>query len=247
MSRGRPLSEDAILVLFARVPRLGEVKSRLAHDIGDEAALAVYREFLFDAFELMRSVSAEGVQRTVWFTEPFDPGKSDDAELRDQLGDFTLGVQSGEDLGERMQSCLAGLLASGYRRVVIIGADAPMIPSDSIVRAFAALRDRDVVLGPAKDGGYYAVGARTVIPEMFRGIEWGTDTVFQETVKLLKILGVAPVLLPEGRDVDTGEDMRRLAGEIDSARSAGRAFPRHTTGFLDGLGLTTPLAKPLPE
>src|SRR5262249_38025920 len=150
-----------IFVLFARVPRPGEVKTRLAAAVGQEAACELHRAFLLDTIELMHRASAKGVQRAVWFSEPWEP----DEEIESHLGGFVRGVQQGEDLGERMRACLSELLAAGWKRVVILGSDCPSLPQEILGMAVAALRDREVVLGPARDGGYYLVGARTVTPE----------------------------------------------------------------------------------
>ena len=215
---------DSILVLFARVPELGRVKTRLAPELGEQGALALHRAFLMDSLELLHRASAKGVQRAVWLSEPWTP----DEVFEPLLRDCARGVQQGEDLGQRMQNCLTEHLALGFRRVVIIGADSPTLPLEILTSAFAALRDRDIVLGPSLDGGYYLMGARTVAPEMFRGITWGGPTVLRDTLRILKILGMAPVLLPQWYDVDTVEDLRRLAGDIMRLQEAGEPAPRAT-------------------
>ncbi len=218
---------DAILVLFARAPRAGGVKTRLAGAIGDAAALDLHRAFLLDTIHTMHRASHEGVVRTVWFSEPWEP----DEEVSRALDGIAVGAQPPGELGERMQACLLDLLTGGYRRVVILGADSPTLPVKFIVRAVTALADRDVVLGPADDGGYYLVGARTVIPEMFRGIAWGGPSVYADTVRVLRLLGAAPVELPPWHDVDTAEDLTRLRADLASwppAGAEGEPPPRET-------------------
>src|SRR5262245_18954895 len=134
-----------------------------------------------------------------------------------------------------MQAALLDLLPRRYRRVVILGADSPTLPVKLVVKAVTALADRDVVLGPADDGGYYLLGARTVIPEMFRGIAWGGPRVYADTVRILKLLGAAPVELPPWHDVDTPEDLARLRAELAAwppPGAEGEAPPRETARAL---------------
>ena len=225
---------DAILVLFARTPRAGAVKTRLAAAMGEEAALALHKAFLLDTIHTMHRAAHEGVVRTVWFSEAWEP---DDETVR-ALDGIVTGVQPPGELGERMQACLLDLLTTGYRRVVILGADSPTLPVKIIVRAVEALADRDVVLGPADDGGYYLLGARTVIPEMFRGIEWGGPQVYADSVRVLKLLGAAPVELPPWHDVDTPEDLARLRAELAAwppPGAEGEPPPRETARALSRL------------
>ena len=223
---------DAIFVLFSKAQRPGEVKTRLAAAVGEESALRLHRAFLLDTIELMHRASAKGVQRAIWFTE----GAAPDDEIESHLGGFVRGVQEGEDLGERMRNCLGEVLSAGWKRVVILGVDSPSLPQEHLTQAVTVLRDREVVLGPARDGGYYLVGARTVVPEMFRGITWGGSKVLSDTVDVLKILGMAPVLLPEWYDVDTPEDLDRLQKDIRRLEEAGEPFPKASQRALQAIG-----------
>jgi glycosyltransferase A (GT-A) superfamily protein (DUF2064 family) len=102
--------------------------------------------------------------------------------------------------------------AMGYKRVVLIGSDIPDLPLGSIREAFASLGKKDVVIGPAYDGGYYLIGFKdkTFCPQVFEGIAWGTQTVFDETMKKLKRLRRAVHILPYQRDIDAVEDLRNL-------------------------------------
>jgi hypothetical protein len=224
----RHSTSGAILVLFARPAVPGEVKSRLAASLGEALALDLYLAFLRDSIELLHRVSPRGIRPAIAWAAPV-PGSG--AALGDGLGGVEVLVQEGEDLGQRMSNCIAELLSRGHDRVVLIGADTPSLPLETLYLAFDKLRDRDLVLGPSRDGGYYLLGARSVVPEIFRGIPWGTDRVLVETLRILKILGMAPFLLPAWSDVDTIEDLERLrdvlAGLPESDPTA-----RHTRSVL---------------
>lgn len=221
-------SSGAILVLFARAPKLGEVKTRLAAAVGEEKALALYRAFLFDSIELMHRVSPRGIRPAIaWAGSPAEAG----APFADVLGGVEILEQEGDDLGQRMAATFADLFARGHDRIAIIGADTPSLPVEYLLRAFDLLRDRDIVLGPSSDGGYYLLGARAVVPEIFRGMSWGSGKVLDETLKVLKILGLPRVLLPVWRDVDAPEDLKELRRSFAEMRD-GDPSARHTRALL---------------
>ena len=123
------------------------------------------------------------------------------------------------DLGDRLAGCFAALLGGGAERVVIVGADTPHVPRATYRAAFALLDQVDVVLGPAQDGGYYLVGAKAALPELFVGVPMGTDAVLRVTIqraihRRLRV-GTVPVL----RDLDRLDDLRAAlaAGELDGS------------------------------
>ena len=162
------------------------------------------------------------------------PPITEPSPLDVDLGGFEIMEQQGEDLGQRMANCFAFLLARGHDRVVIIGSDTPSLPPEHIQEAFELIQGRDVVLGPARDGGYYLIGARCVIPEILKGISWGTNQVLRETLVILKILGLPRVLLPECLDVDTVEDLEALRVELSGLSSA-NTTARHTRSVLEDI------------
>lgn len=197
-----------IAVLFARPPAAGRTKTRLAAAIGEEAALALYTAFLLDSLEILRRLSPEGVRAGIAWAEP--PDATAARTFAPHLHGFEPMSQHGDDLGQRMSGAIADLLARGHDRVVLLGADTPSLPVEFVIRAFTLLRDRDLVIGPSTDGGYYLIGARAIVPEIFRKIPWGTDRVLPETLAILKILGLPRVLLPEWSDIDSAEDLQSL-------------------------------------
>ncbi len=190
------------VLLFARAPRAGGVKSRLAADVGETAALAAYRALGKRVVEQVAPVSS----LTIWYDPPDAL-----AEMRAWLGEYRFRAQPEGDLGARIAFGFQEHFARRPDRPVLaVGADAPGVDCDTILAAGHALADRDVVLGPARDGGYYLIGLSRPYPELFEGIPWGTSQVFELTRCRCLALGTPPVLLPELRDVDRLDDLTAL-------------------------------------
>jgi len=122
----------------------------------------------------------------------------------------TLWEQRGEDVGVRMGNVFQEGLASAYHALVIVGTDIPGISAQLVTQAFSALRNHDVVLGPTSDGGYYLIGLRRAVPELFQDMPWSTDHVCELTKRKAQALGLSMALLPPLRDVDTIEDLQAI-------------------------------------
>lgn len=200
-----PLAEhpgDAVLV-FVRAPEAGRVKTRLAAALGAEAALRVYRRLAEHAVAEARAL-APGVTVRVHHT-PADAGEAVRAWLGAEL-DY-LPQSADPDLGERMRAAFDAAFAAGFRRVVIIGSDLPELSADVLHHAFASLDAHDVVLGPARDGGYYLLGMRRMVGDVFAGVPWSTDRVLARTLEILRGMGIEPALLEALADVDEVEDL----------------------------------------
>ena len=118
--------------------------------------------------------------------------------------------QQGSDLGERMDNAIRHLLSRGTEKAVITGADIPDLSCDIIMQAFKILDHVDVVIGPAVDGGYYLVGMKSPMTELFRNVSWSTGNVFSETVKILQRSGKSYGVLPILSDLDTIADLDRV-------------------------------------
>ena len=124
--------------------------------------------------------------------------------------DLSLVPQRGEGLGERLAQCLSSWLAAGYDAVVLIGSDAPDLPTERIEQAFSALESADLVHGPAFDGGYYLVGESTHNDQLYSGIAWSTDKVLEQTLAKATSLGLSSVLLRGWDDLDDLPALLRL-------------------------------------
>lgn len=191
-----PTSDKALLI-FTRNPELGKCKTRLAATVGDEAALHIYKFLLRHTAEITEKLK---VDKFVYYSE--------ELHTEDVWDDnrYTKRVQKGDDLGARMENAFAEILASGYRKAIIIGSDLYDLSKSDIENAFKQLDAHDYVLGPAKDGGYYLLGMKSSKPELFTDKIWGTVTVFEDTLNDLKNESVAQLELRN--DIDYFEDIK---------------------------------------
>jgi len=203
------------LLLFARHPFAGEVKTRLAAGIGAANARRLYSCFLKDTAAQLRRLNC-GV--FVFFT-PASAGR----EFRDFLGaDLACLPQEGDTLGERMKNAFRAVFDRGISRAVAIGSDLPGLNAGHLREAFARLRESPAVIGPAPDGGYYLLGLRAeVFPgEVFDDITWSTGVVFAETMARFRKMNVSPAVLGSLSDIDDLADLKRFYGDKERGRTA---------------------------
>ena len=196
------------LVLFAKAPLVGTVKTRLAQTCGDDVALKLYEAFLKDAIHLLGAWSSDDLGEKNKRVRVYLASKTD--VENPPWSAHEVRFQEGSDLGERMKNCIAAELADGAERVCIIGADSPTLPLHLVREAFFALDWYPLVLGPTFDGGYWLVGARGKVPPIFDNINWSTASVMSDTVNHLQNADIEPHLLPFWYDVDNAEDLQRL-------------------------------------
>jgi uncharacterized protein len=194
------------LIVFAREPVPGTVKTRLAASIGAPAASELYAAMLADVLE--RAVSLADVRVLVFWAQ--------EGEILPRYPDYPqleMFRQSGTTLGERMANAFSTALASGIRNCCIIGSDSPDLPVENICQAFGILeRDQaDVVFGPAGDGGYYLLGMKRLWERLFEDIAWSTAQVLAGSCRRAAELNLRAILLPVWHDIDTIDDLRRLA------------------------------------
>jgi len=121
---------------------------------------------------------------------------------------FKKQLQSGDDLGERMQNAFNYAFEQGYKEIAIIGTDCQELTSEIIMNAFAALQNNDIVAGPAKDGGYYLLAMKQMRQKLFQNIEWSTDEVLEKTLAICTQLNLSVYLLPELSDIDNEYDLK---------------------------------------
>jgi hypothetical protein len=206
------VSGDALIV-FVKAPRPGATKTRLAAHLGAEAAAAVYRALAMETAR--RTAPGRGEFDRLFFHAPADAGP----ELASWLPGETCLPQVEGDLGERMAAAFEETFRRGAGRAALVGTDVPGLSRGVVREALAALDNHDVVLGPARDGGYYLMALARPCPALFTAIPWSTPAVLTATLERTRALGLSVRLLDPLRDVDTLEDLRaewpRVAALLD--------------------------------
>ncbi len=193
---------DDRLIIFARNPEKGKVKSRLAKDIGEDQALGVYHKLLNYTKEITKKLNCD---KAVYYSEYVDHNDLWDNMIYDKH------LQQGADLGERMQDAFSRAFAEGKKRVIIIGSDCMELESYMIKEAFAVLDSNDVVLGPARDGGYYLLGMKSFLPTLFEEKPWSSPDLLMDTILDLKKMNASYYLLKTLNDIDTIDDLHQLS------------------------------------
>jgi rSAM/selenodomain-associated transferase 1 len=203
----------ALLIIFAKEPRPGRVKTRLSPPLSPEAAAQLYHSFLQDILEEMARVPE------VRLAAAFTPlgGRGFFANLAPPGTD--LFPQEGADLGERMARAFARGFGEGFGPVLLRGSDVPDLPAAVVseARAVLAAGQAQVAVGPCPDGGYYLVGLGEPQPRLFQGPAWSSPTVLTDTLRLARQSGLKVHLLPPWPDIDTYVDLLRF---LDRPRPA---------------------------
>lgn len=225
-----------MLIVFTRTPEPGSTKTRLIPALGHDGAADLQRamtEHIVRRASLLRG--SRGLPVEIRYV-----GGSE-SQLRDWLGDGVAYRPQGDgDLGARMDAAFHQAFLAGHPRAVIVGSDCPGITSARMGQALDALDGHDLVLGPAHDGGYYLIGLRRPVPELFDGPAWGTETVLEQTLAIAERLGLAVRLLEPLGDVDRPDDLGLWEAERERPRLSA-IIPalneeRHLGATLDALG-----------
>ncbi len=207
------------LVLFAKRPRLGQVKTRLAPPLAPEQALELYRAFLDDQIGFLRSFG-DRCDVELCLDGPWTA----DAALRRSVGDLRPTRQGPGDLGRRMLRAIERASREGSRATVVIGADAPTMPADHVVEAFDELRrGAPGVITPAADGGFVLIGLRRPEPALFRDVPWGCPEVLDVTLERAREAGIELRQLRPWYDIDDAAGLCRLRDELAAPTGAARA------------------------
>ncbi len=232
--RGPAPGSGEALIVFAKRPEAGAVKTRLTPLLTPGEAAELYEAFLRDSLDAYARLGADvrlyltgaGTLPGAWVP-----------------GTVSVHEQAGDGLGARMLRALVETFVAGYERALVIGTDHPTLPLAFVERGFEELRlPLSVVLGPSDDGGYYLIGMNEVYPALFDGMRYSHDGVFAQTLARAEATGAAVSVLPPWYDVDTPAALRRLASDVtasDGAASDGAAeaaaAPRRTREVLAGL------------
>ena len=199
-------NKDCTLVIMAKAPRPGAVKTRLASGLSPEAVTSFYRCLLDDTLALARSL--DDVEVAIMCPE------SDVNELAQLAGNETRVVaQQGEGLAAGLTSVFAHFTASG-QRVIAFNSDSPHLPRSVLESAFETLAAHDVVVGPTHDGGYYLVGAKASHPTLFANDGMGTSSALERLLARARSLNLSVDFAASFYDVDVADDLSRLAAEL---------------------------------
>lgn len=221
---------DSALIIFAKAPIPGQVKTRLCPPLTPDEAASLHGSIVLDMLERSgheaqgagRGTKSKTANREPRTSNLFDrfvacAPSSDHVffKILEERHGVRLIAQMGNDLGARMARAFADVFALGYRQVLVVGTDLPTLPGSVFGEAVTLLATHDLVLGPALDGGYYLIGLRKPLPDLFAGIPWSTDRVLPLTQQKAAALGLHTALLPVRRDIDTIDDLMALIDESE--------------------------------
>lgn len=190
------------LIIMARSPEAGEVKTRLSPALDKKERRALYSRLLDDTVNRLRAVDSAEI---IMAHTPDGAG----AYFRERFGLACI-EQGGGDLGQRLSRVITLVLGKGYGRVAVVGSDIPGLDAAIAEDAFNALEAADVAIGPSRDGGYYLIAMSRPMPELFRDIPWSSPETLRKTIERAEGLGLSVRTLCVLDDVDTPEDLERL-------------------------------------
>ncbi len=192
--------EHKSLLYFVKYPEPGKVKTRLAKDIGPNAAAKAYRGLAESIFHSLLNHSSKRKDfETVVFFDPPDKARGIHEWL---AGAAAYWPQEGKGLGERLIHAFEAAFENGADKVLVLGSDTIGFREDLITKAFESLDYYDVVIGPAKDGGYYLIGIKDLHVNLFQNIPWSTSHVLKTTLEWAQEENLTYYLLPELEDLD---------------------------------------------
>ena len=194
------------LLVFLKSPRPGRVKTRLARSVGDEAACALYRGMVEDLLQRLSPLSRVELRIT--------PDATVERHADWLRPGWRARGQGEGSLGQRLSRAFRDHARGGARRILAIGSDTPDLALSHLQEGYSALERAPVVLGPARDGGYWLIGARGHAPRLFEEIPWSTARVLEATLERVEELGHHAILLETLEDVDDEESLERWQGRF---------------------------------
>jgi len=195
---------DKALLIFAKQPLPGKVKTRLTPTFSFQEAAEIYRCMLSDTLNKLTDLS--GVEKFLFFES--SPGVED--FFQKNFPGIRMFPQQGAGLGDRLEKAFETVFALGFESAAVIGTDSPDLPLSYLAEPFRLLEEggADVVFGPAVDGGYYLVALERPCPELFRDIPWSTNRVLESSLATAATVGLQVECLPVWHDMDTVEDLK---------------------------------------
>ncbi len=207
------MGEIGLIVIVAKAPRVGKVKTRLCPPLNQFQATELYTAFLLDTVELALKVSGVKVKVVC-------PTAEDVCELKNilpQTVDYI--VQDTPGLTGALTEGFVKGLAAGFSKVLCISSDNPTLPGQYLAEALQSLETSELVLGPTEDGGYYLIGAKKAYPSLLNDMIWSAETVMSETIKRAEEGALKVEVLPGWYDLDTGAELERFREELKSQES----------------------------
>jgi rSAM/selenodomain-associated transferase 1 len=215
------------VAVFARWPEPGRVKTRLSPALPEALACDLYRAMLGDALAAALATRADA--RAIYWADA--PAERTAFAVP---ASFEVRGQQGRGLGARLERAFDEMLRAPGDRAVVIGADCPDADPAYLCQAIVLLAEHDLVLGPARDGGYTLIGLSRPAPGLFRGVAWGTSRVLEQTLERAAALGLGAAQLDPLEDLDTPADLARW---LSRAWVAGAASALRTRAALVAMGL----------
>ncbi|NQU94655.1 MAG: glycosyltransferase [Candidatus Omnitrophica bacterium] len=204
------------LVIFAKEPKKHDIKTRLSSFLSDTDRVDLYKAFLKDTVNLAKSVKCD---RRIM---AYDSRSKNPGSLKKIAPRFKFYRQKGKDLGRRMHNAFRNASKDEDSKTLIIGSDAPNLPSDLVKKAFRKLEKNDLVLGPSRDGGYYLIGLKKPCGALFSNIKWSSQEVLGDTLKKAKRLKKKVALLDKWYDVDTPLELFRLVRDLKKNKKSAK-------------------------
>ncbi|HAN92702.1 MAG TPA: hypothetical protein DCQ33_11575, partial [Nitrospira sp.] len=229
--RKQPAS--AALVIFAKAPIPGQVKTRLCPGLTEDEAATLHGSFVLDTLERTKAAVHKFKLPVDRFLACAPSSTHVFFRIMEARHGVTLLDQQGDNLGDRMAQAFSTLFARGYRHVFLVGTDVPSLPLTHYRDAVQSLTRHDLILGPAKDGGYYLIGMTAPHPDLFSDIPWSTDQVMGLTQQKAAAAGLKTALLPAWSDVDTLDDLHALIDDCAADKKRPkqeRVYSQRTAG-----------------
>ncbi len=217
------------LIIFVKTPISGQVKTRLQPHISAEESAKLYIAFLNDLDDKFYNQS----DFLCWYAVSPENYEKDILNRIIHLDNYFF--QKGRDLGGRMDRAFQSLFSKGYEKIVLIGSDLPSIPVDIISQALQGLANKDCVIGPSKDGGYYLIALNRPLSLLFENLPWSTFEVFKKTIEILDKKELTYTVLPELEDIDTYKELISFYQSQKKINKNDPDFPTHSWAVVSSL------------
>lgn len=221
---------QAAVVLMSRAPVAGKTKTRLESHLKSKECAELHQAFLKDINSKFLNLKKIYSRLDLYLS--FTPTDNKDlfSGIIDQ--EFIRISQRGSDLGERMYNAVADAYQKSNLPVIVTGSDLPLLDIDIFAEALAGLKERDIVIGPSEDGGYYLLGMQKPEKSLFDFKNWGSDSVLEQTIREASRHNLKIHFLPEISDVDTFKELLELRAKLIN-KSIDPNYPKHTKDLID--------------